>query len=174
MKKRKPILLGLGVLFLALLLAAPFVTVSAHAQIVPMSPVGESGEAAALRIAGDWPDRERPVTVKQDSGTVAEALETICRQLDLGLVLDAPRENTGKTITVQLVQKPGRDVLAFILESGHLRGELKSGILFVRADASESGAVATGTDAKGEDERPISRDRSFRGSGYSWIGLRLS
>ena len=154
MKKLKPILVSLGVLSLALLLAVPFVSVEAHAQMIPMSPVDTSQKTGTERITGDWPAKGRQVTLKRTDGTVAEALETICKQLDLGLVLDAPPENTGKAITVRLAQKPARDVLAFILESGDLQAELKNGILFVRAVPSEPVAVPAVVATKDVDEAP--------------------
>jgi hypothetical protein len=172
MKISKQTVVRLGTLSLIVLMGAPFVSLEAQAENTPMELVGSSQETEVKRITGDWPTKTRLVTLKQTAGTVTEALETICKQLDLGLVLDAPVENTGKRITVQLIRKSGRDVLEFVLQSGDLQGELKNGILFVRVSSAGQVAVPVAPSKQeadvraplGLDERLARDDRSSRDS----------
>ncbi len=104
-----------------------------------VAPVEAEAEPAAdevdtpklPRLTGDLPERIRKVNVDASGDTIAEILQTVARQANLGIVMDPAAPALQKEMTIKLRRKPFTDVLEIILEAGSLSGELKGDILFV-------------------------------------------
>ncbi len=124
-----------GVLFCVFALSPP-----AWAETESLLPAVSDDADPAVRqnhLTGDWPKKTRPVTVEVTDAPIANVLQSISKQLGLGLVINAPEELIQKRTTLRLIRKPARDVLEIVLENGSLKAEIKDGILFVRPVASQ-------------------------------------
>jgi hypothetical protein len=122
----------------AALVGALAIYVAAQPTVAQQPPDGEPAakppdpdERPASRLRGELPTKPANVTVKLIDAAIPEALQAVCNQARLGLVLTGAETATDKRITLSLKKHPTAEVLELILETGGLEAEVRGGVLFV-------------------------------------------
>lgn len=87
-------------------------------------------------LQGEWPENLRKVSITMNGGTIADALQSVSKQLGYGLVLSAPEPLTMKKLIMRLVRAPAKIVMEVVLENSGLEAELKNDIIFIRPSSS--------------------------------------
>jgi hypothetical protein len=119
-----------NVFVLACLLAAS-VVLAPTASNAQEARAPEDGTDTGI-VQGEWPARLRPVSLRLDDGTVAQALQTSAEQAGIGLVLEDVAAASARRLTLRLQKRPAREVIELLLRSGGLRARVEGGILFVQ------------------------------------------
>ncbi len=91
--------------------------------------LGSSTNAKALEIEGEFPKDER-VSLTVEQRPTSEALQQLCEQLNLGLVVFLPDD---PDVSVRVEKLPTRDVLEAVLGQADVRVERRERVLIVRA-----------------------------------------
>jgi hypothetical protein len=94
--------------------------------------------AKALEIEGEFPKGER-VSLTVEQRPTSEALQKLCEQLNLGLVVFLPDD---PDVSVRVEQLPTRDVLEAVLGQADVRVERRERVLIVRATDASNNAGA--------------------------------
>lgn len=115
---------------------APPLAAQQAATEEPAADSEDSAEQTTGRLRGELPARPGKVTVKLVDAAIPEALQVVCAQARLGLVLTGAEAAADKRITLSLKKHPLAEVLELILETGGLEAEVKSGVLFVTPGAA--------------------------------------
>ena len=124
---------------IAALLAVSLGAGTAHAQ-------------SGLVFEGDWPPRERSVTVSIERAPASEVLRAAAESAGLGLVASLPSD---PPVTLHVRNVALRDVVEAVLGDADVTAERTASMLVVRARASDvaaGGAVEGGADAEGSAE----------------------
>jgi len=116
-----------------------------EAAAVPPGEADSTSEPAVEqsgRLSGELPKKPRSVNVKLVDATVPEALQAVCGQARLGLVLTGGEVAAEKRLTLSLKKHPLDEVLELILETGRLQAEIKGSVLFVTPAAAPAATPA--------------------------------
>ncbi len=123
---------------------------------------------ARVRLEGQWPDADKPVTLEMSEVPRAQALRRLADAAGWSLVVHGP---AAEPVDVHVTGQPASKVLALLLGDGNYVARRDGSLVAIERDTTlegdASGTAASGprADASGAETHERARDRTVMGGG---------